>query len=139
MVVTKLTLILATAATMAWLPSSCSKSQNSKAAIAKSAAKAPAGNSAGNVSASADTEISDGLSMTNNTEAVIQLGAGKSCRIKPVLLDEKNLQLTLALELKNADGVMQSLIIKQVVTQPGKPFNIVLEGTDIALTPIIVQ
>jgi hypothetical protein len=138
MVVTKLTVILA-AAVIAWLPSSCSKSQNSKAALTKTAAKAPSGNAAANVSASADTENPGGLSMTNNTEAIIQLGAGKSCRIKPVLLDEKNLQLTLALELKNPDGEMQGLVIKQVVTPPGKPFDIVLEGTDIALTPIIVQ
>jgi hypothetical protein len=135
---THLTVILAAVA-IAWLPASCSKSQNSKAAIAKTAAKAPVGNAAGNVSASADTESPGGLSMTNNSETIIQLGAGKTCRIKPVLLDEKNLQLTLALELKKADGEMQGLIIKQVVTPPGKPFEIVMEGTDIALTPIIVE
>jgi hypothetical protein len=138
MVITKLTVILATAA-IAWLPSSCSKSQNSKAALAKTAAKASSGNAAANVSASADSESQGGLSMTNNSEAVIKLGAGKTCRIKPVLLDEKNLQLTLALELKNAGGEMQGLVIKQVITPPGKPFDIVMEGTDIALTPIIVQ
>jgi hypothetical protein len=138
MVVTKLSVILAAVA-MAWLPASCSKSQNSKAALTKTAAKSPSGNAAAYVSASADTESPGGLSMTNNTEAIIQLGAGKICRIKPVLLDEKNLQLTLALELKKADGEMQGLVIKQVVTPPGKPFDTVLEGTDIALTPIIVQ
>jgi invasion protein IalB len=138
---THLTVILAAFA-IAWLPASCSKSQNSKAALAKTAPKASVGNAAGNTPASAiekNTGDAGGLSLTNNSETLIHLGAGKICRIKPVMLDEKNLQLTLALEIKKTDGQMQSLIITQVVTPPGKPFEIVMGGTDIALTPIIVE
>jgi hypothetical protein len=131
---THLTVILAAFA-FAWLPASCSKNQNSNASLVKTAPKA----TAGNVSVAANTKDSGGLSLTNNAETIIQVGAGKSCRIKPVLLDEKNLQLTLSLETKKADGEVQSLVITQVVTPPGKPFEITLEGTDISLTPIIVE
>jgi hypothetical protein len=136
---THLTVILAAFA-FAWLPASCSKNKISNATPARTAPAAVAGNAAaGNVSVVANTKDSGGLSLTNNAETVIQVGAGKSCRIKPVLLDEKNLQLTLSLETKKADGEVQSLVITQVVTPPGKPFEITMEGTDIALTPIIVE
>jgi hypothetical protein len=131
---TNLTVILAALA-IAWLPASCSKSQNSKAALARVASKA----AAGNVSASANTKDPDELSLTNNLETSIHLGPGKICRITPVLLDSRNLQLTMALEIRKAGGQLQGLIIGQFVTPPGRPVEVVIEKTDIAFTPVIVD
>lgn len=137
---TNLTVILAALA-IAWLPSSCSKSHNSNAAHMKAAQAAQAAPKAEaeNVSASANTPDSRELSLTNNSETRIQLGADKSCRIKPVVLDGGNLQLTLALEIRKAGGKLQGLIITQVVTPAGQPFEIVMSTTDIAFTPVIVE
>jgi hypothetical protein len=129
-----LTAILAAFA-IAWLPASCSKMWNSKAATKAMAGK----NSASAVSASANAKDSDDLLLTNNFETRIQLGPGKSCRIKPVLLDSRNLQLTLALEIRKAGGQLQGLIIGQFVTAPGKPVEVDIEKTDIAFTPVIVE
>ena len=131
---TNLTAILAVIA-IAWLPASCSKSRNSKAAPQAAVGKA----STSSVSASTNPENPDELLLTNNFETRIQLGHGKSCRIRPVLLDENNLQLTLALEIRKAGGQLQGLIVGQIVTPPGKPIEVDIEKTDITFTPVIVK
>ncbi len=40
------------------------------------------------------------LQLTNHYETCINLGAGKSCTIKPILLDRASLRLTMAVELQ---------------------------------------
>jgi hypothetical protein len=133
---TNLTAILATVA-IAWLPASCSK--NSTAKVAPRPVAGTASSAATSTAAAKEPQGPAELLLTNNSETFLQLGNGKVCRIKPELLDEKNLKLTLALETKKGGGDLQSLIITQVVTPPGQPFEIVMSTTDINFTPVIVQ
>src|SRR5277367_7042791 len=60
------------------------------------------------------------LELTNHYETCVDLGAGKSCTIKPNLLDRSNLQLTMALECKGTNGMVKGLSVVQVVTKAGK-------------------
>jgi len=75
------------------------------------------------------------LQLTNHYETCVNLGAGKSCTIKPTVLDRSNLQLTMALESKNANGGIKDLSVVQVVTKTGKPFEIAVGDMNLTLTP----
>src|SRR5271170_6193737 len=75
------------------------------------------------------------LQLTNHYETCVNLGAGKSCTIKPTVLDRSNLQLTMALESKNANGRIKDLSVVQVVTKTGKPFEIAVGDMNLTLTP----
>ncbi len=77
------------------------------------------------------------LPMTNNNETCVSFGAGRDCRIVPKVLDRNNVQLTLTLESKDADGRTSSLSIVQVVGSQRKPFDISFGGTDFTFTPQI--
>jgi hypothetical protein len=79
------------------------------------------------------------LTLTNRYETCINLGAGRSCTITPKLLDRNSLQLTMALQSKQANGKTAGLIITQVITRPGQPFEVAVGDIDITLTPEIVQ
>src|SRR5271170_4131492 len=57
------------------------------------------------------------LELTNHYETCVNLGAGKSCTIKPTLLGRSNLQLTMSLESKNANGRINGISIVQVITK----------------------
>ena len=50
-----------------------------------------------------------------------------------------SLQLTVALQSRKADGKTAGLIITQVLTRPGQPFEVAVGDMDITLTPEIVQ
>lgn len=77
--------------------------------------------------------------MTNRYETCIELDVGRSCTITPKVLDRDNLQLTLALQSKKADGKTAHLIVTQVLTRPGKPLEVAVGDMDITLTPEIAQ
>lgn len=79
------------------------------------------------------------LSLTNHFETCVNLGAGRSCTIKPTLLDRSNLQLTMALESKSPGGKTTDLSVVQVVTKAGKPFEIALGNMSFTLTPLLAQ
>jgi hypothetical protein len=109
------------------LPSSCTKSKNPTAQKA-----APAMSTA---SLSATNKNLGELELTNHYETCVNLGAGKSCTFKPTLLDHSNLQLTMAVQSKNADGRLQGLSVVQIVTKTGKPFEIAVGNMNFTLTP----
>jgi hypothetical protein len=75
------------------------------------------------------------LQLTNRYETCIELGGGKSCTIKPNMLDHKNLQLTLALQSKRPDGRTSGLSVVQVTTQTGKSFEVAVGDMNFILTP----
>jgi len=77
------------------------------------------------------------LQLTNRQEICINLGAGKSCTIKPTLLDHASLRLTMALESKNSKGGVKGLSIVQVVTKSGEQFDVAVGGMTLTLTPIL--
>jgi hypothetical protein len=122
------------------VPSSCSK-----AFFAKEAKKqAPSPTSAAAhpspaVSTPSNTKDLGELELTNRYETCVNLGAGRSCTITPKLLDRDSLQLTMALQSRQANGKMAGFIVTQVVTRPGKPFEVAIGDMDITITPEIVQ
>ena len=111
------------------LPSSCT-SMNGKGSAAQS-------HSPGAMEMSATSTNRDlgELELTNYYEANIELGAGKSCRITPKVIGRHDLLLTMALESKRADGKTTGLIVTQVVTRPGKTFEVAVGGMNLTLTP----
>ena len=68
-------------------------------------------------------------------DVCVDLGAGKSCTFKPTLLDHSNLQLTMAVESKNAAGKTEGLSVVQIVTKSGKPFEVAVGDMNFTLTP----
>ena len=122
------------------LPSSCSKTSTSttakKHAPISSLAAAPPSPA---VSSPSNTKDLGELELTNRYETRVELGAGRSCTITPRLLDRDSLQLTMALQSKQANGKTAGFIVTQVTTRPGKPFEVAIGDMDITITPEIVQ
>ena len=75
------------------------------------------------------------LELTNHYETCVNLGAGKSCTFRPILLDHHTLQLTLAFESKNAGGGVKDLSVIQVLTKNGEPFVVGFGDMNLTLTP----
>jgi hypothetical protein len=75
------------------------------------------------------------LQFTNHCKTQIQLDESKSCTITPVLIDRQNLQLTMVLETKLADGKIQGLKITKVVAKIDQQFEVNFGGLDLTLTP----
>jgi hypothetical protein len=128
MVVTNFATVMV-AFSMAWLPLSCSKISTAQP---KNISPSPT-----QVSKPANLKVLGELALTNHIETCVNLGAGNSCIITPTLLDQANLQLVMALESRKKDGQTTGLSVVQVVTQPGKPFDIAVGNLDIALTPVL--
>jgi hypothetical protein len=79
------------------------------------------------------------LELTNHYETCVNLGAGKSCTIRPTLLDRSNLQLVMALESKNANGKVSGLSVVQVVTKTGQSFEVAVGDMNLTLTPKLAE
>lgn len=122
------------------LPSSCSKTSPSTTAKKPAPSTNPAtANLSPAASTPANTKDLGEIELTNRFETCVNLGAGRSCSITPKLLDRDNLQLTMTLQSKQANGKTAGLIITQVTTRPGKPFEVAIGDMDITITPEIVQ
>ena len=111
------------------LPSSCSSMKGKSPATQQ---HAPAQTEIATTSKNKDLGE---LELTNHYETCIQLGAGKSCTIKPSILDHGNLQLVLAFETKKSDGQTDGLSVVQIVTKTGKPFEVAIGDMNFTLTP----
>lgn len=79
------------------------------------------------------------LELTNHYETCIDLGAGKSCTITPDQIGRSNLQLTMSLESKNADGKTKDLSVVQVTARTGKPFEVAVGDMNLTLTPLLAE
>jgi hypothetical protein len=77
------------------------------------------------------------LQLTNHYETCINLGAGKSCTIRPTLLDHASLRLTMSLESKNSQGGVKGLSVVQIVTKTGQPFEVAVGDMSLTLTPVL--
>jgi hypothetical protein len=115
------------------LPSSCTKAKNPAAQQ-----RAPVANIVTSSESYTNQNLGE-LALTNHYETYINLGAGKSCTITPNLIDRKNLQLTMSLESKNADGKTKDLSIVQVVAKTGKPFEVAVGNMNLTLTPMLAE
>ena len=122
------------------LPFSCSKVSTSTTAKNHAPSPKPAATNAHPVAVTpSNTKNLGELALTNRYETRVDLGAGRSCTITPNLIDRDNLQLTMALQSKRADGKTAGLIVTQVVTRPGQSFELAVGDMDITLTPEISQ
>lgn len=88
-----------------------------------------------NVDASLVSRNLGALTLTNNFDTCVALGAGKNCVLSPKIIDSHNVQLTLTVESKTAKGKVQDLAITQVITALGKPFEVAVGGFNFSLTP----
>ncbi len=75
------------------------------------------------------------IQFTNHYELSFNLGAGKSCTIKPTALGHNDLQLMVALESKNASGHVKGLSIVKVVAKSGESFDVAVGDMNLTLTP----
>jgi hypothetical protein len=116
------------------IPSSCSKNST----LSKAAAKPGSTNNVATATNTNEKNLGE-LSLTNHYETCIQLGAGKSCTIRPNLIDSKDLQLTMSLESKKTDGKTEGLIVTQVAARDGKSFEVAIGDMNFTLTPNIVS
>ena len=78
------------------------------------------------------------VQLTNRCETQVQVGDGKSCTIKPVLLDPQRLQLTMTLESKLTDGTTRGLKVMTVVAKPDQPLEVDFGSLVFTLTPQLV-
>ncbi len=78
------------------------------------------------------------IQFTNRCELQLQVGDGKSCTFKPLLLDPQRLQLTMTLESKMADGKTRGLKIMTVVAKPNQAFEVDFGSLVFTLTPQLV-
>ena len=111
---------------MGLLPSSCTKAKSPSAQHASSGEM---------VSGSATNKNLGELSLTNHYETCVNLGAGKSCTIKPTLISRDSLQLTMAVESKSSNGKTRDLSVVQIITKTGKPFEVAVGDMNLTLTP----
>ena len=75
---------------------------------------------------------------TNRIESQLRVGEGKSCTVKPLLLDPHRLQLTMTLESKLADGKTRGIKILTVMAKPNQPFEVDFGNLVFNLTPQVV-
>ncbi len=112
------------------LPSSCTKSKGPSAQPV----------SAAEIASQSTTNKNLGeLSLTNHYETCVNLGAGKSCTIRPTVLGRSSVQLTMALESKNPNGKTKDLSVVQVITKSGKSFEVAVGDMNITLTPLLAE
>ena len=79
------------------------------------------------------------LELTNHYETCVNLGAGRSCTIKPNQLDRSNLQLTMSLESKDPSGKVKDFSVVQVVAKKGKSFEVAVGSMNLTLTPLLAE
>jgi hypothetical protein len=123
-------------------PFSCSKTSTSTAVKQHAPSPSPSPvvtNSSPAVSAPLNAKDLGELELINLHETHIELGGGTSCSITPKMLDRNSLQLTIALQSRNAVGRTTSFIVTRVFTRPGQPFEVAVGDTDITLTPKMAQ
>jgi hypothetical protein len=115
------------------LPASCTKAKSP--AAQKSAPSMTIVTSAENYT----NKDLGALTLTNHYETCIDLGAGKSCIIKPDQISHSSLQLTMSLETKNAEGKTKDLSVVQVTAKTGKPFEVAVGDMTLTLTPLLAE
>ena len=122
------------------VPSSCTKTFSAKTAKNHiTSTNTVAANPSPTVVTPGNVKDLGELALTNRYETCVNLGAGRSCTITPKLLDRDSVQLTMTLQSKQANGKTAGLIVTQVTTRLGKPFEVAIGDMDITITPQIGQ
>lgn len=116
------------------LPSSCTKAKNPAAQ-----SLTPAATLAAAASGSSTNKDLGTLEMTNHYETCVNLGAGRSCTIRPNRLDRASLQLTFSLESKDADGKVKDFSVVQVVGKKGKSIEVAVGSMNLTLIPLLAE
>ena len=79
------------------------------------------------------------VTLTNHYETCVNLGSGQDCILTPRMIDNHNVQLTLAVESKTATGKTHDLSVTQVVTREGKPLEVAVGDYSFSLTPKVTS
>lgn len=114
-----------------FLPSSCTST--------KGKSPAPQQQASSVISINSTNKNLGVLQLTNHYETCVQLGNGKSCTIKPNLIDSKDLQLIMALQSKKSDGKIAGLSVVQVMARQGKSFEVAVGDMNLTLTPKLTE
>jgi hypothetical protein len=115
------------------LPASCHKT----APLQKSTPPAVAAGTANGVN-SANCNLGE-ISLTNQNDTCFWLATGESCILTPKLLDQHDVQITVALESKNDYGEPHNFSVTQVIAQPGKPSEVAVGDLKLTFTPRLIQ
>jgi len=91
------------------------------------------------VSANPNEKDMGEVMLTNHYERSVSLGNGKNCLMMPRLLDKKTVRITMSLQSFNADGGADGLSVMQVTAKQGKPFEVVIGGMDLTMTPKVAE
>jgi hypothetical protein len=75
------------------------------------------------------------VTLTNQFDTCIHLGAGTDCILTPKMLDRHNMQLTVTVKSKTAAGKMLGLAMAQVIARSGKPVEVTVGDLSLSLTP----
>jgi hypothetical protein len=75
------------------------------------------------------------LTLTNDFDTCVSLGLGKDCVLTPKLVDRHNVQLTVAVESKDANGKIHDMYMTQIVTPVGQPSEVAVGNFNFSLTP----
>lgn len=79
------------------------------------------------------------ITMTNHYETFVKVDKDRDCRIVPNVIDRKDIQLTLTLESKNANGVTSGLSVVQLTGKPQDQFEVSIGDVDFTFTPQIAS
>ena len=79
------------------------------------------------------------VTLTNHYETCVLLGPGQDCLLTPNMIDSHNVQLTVTVESKKANGKIRDLSITEVVTKSGEPFEVAVGDFNFSLTPNVTS
>lgn len=112
------------------LPASCHKVSAQK----KKSAPVIAASATNNLMVARD--LGD-VTLTNHSETCFQLEPGKDCTLTPKILDSRNVQITLMVASKTNAGQIHAMSFAQVVTRPGKRFEIAVGDFNLTVCPTV--
>ena len=121
------------------LPASCHKGVPQQQSGAGTVSLALT-NAAGQPAAlpAADRILGD-VTLTNHNETCLRLATGETCTLTPRMLDQRNVQLTLAVESKNDYGETHNFAVTQIVTESGKTLQVAVGDLDLIFTPRVTE
>jgi len=79
------------------------------------------------------------VTLTNHCETCLDLGQGRSCTIRPDVINPNSLRITMAIQSSAADGRTRGLNVTRVTARPGQTFEVAVGDFDITFKPVIVN
>lgn len=99
------------------------------------ARNASAAKSGGNSETNILTRDLGAISLTNHCETCVPLSTNKDCLLEPSLFDSRDIQLTVTVQTKNAQGQVRDMSMTEVTARLGKPLDVSVGEFTFTLTP----